>query len=395
MNRRTGRTLGRRLDERRKDEGEVISRVEAVPESAGHEGRHARTEPGLLPLGRDSQVHIVLQPVVGVLVPASEEAVYVLRSLQSPGVDVLQAVPEHLSGLRVESVVSQAREDASTFRERPHAVVLQPSGESEHVQAPHPPEEVVLHELLAQDRLREVNGSQLQERKNPSHSDDGLLHRGSSAPWDLALLPRWRGLGWVRSRRHIEQGGLDPAAVVDVFERGTREQRREEEDIARVVEDPRELGDGGVLLRVGELTLRQTAVVHVPAEGGELHDQHHLRTGHVHDRGIVEDLPLDLVHGQMSHQEQERNPGHQRAVHVVRDQVRPRRAEEQGAQAIPQVEEPHEVERGDCNDEDIFLPRVGVGDSLEDAGKRVGEEERRNELYCVRRSPSAAIGQAV
>ena len=79
-----------------------------MPQGTGCKGSHASTEAGLLALGRNTQVHIVAQPVVGVLIPAAQVTVRVLGGFQTPGVDVLQTVPEHLARLGVEAVVSHA-----------------------------------------------------------------------------------------------------------------------------------------------------------------------------------------------------------------------------------------------------------------------------------------------
>lgn len=72
-------TLGDGLEKGGKDKGEVVTRLEAVPEGARDKSRHARAEAGLLAPWRDAQVHVVAQPVVGVDVPAAQVGACVLR----------------------------------------------------------------------------------------------------------------------------------------------------------------------------------------------------------------------------------------------------------------------------------------------------------------------------
>ena len=79
-----------------------------MPERARPECRHASPEPRFLALGRDPQVDVILQPVVGVLVPAAQVAVRVLRGLETPRVDVLQPVPEYFSRPGIEAVVAHS-----------------------------------------------------------------------------------------------------------------------------------------------------------------------------------------------------------------------------------------------------------------------------------------------
>lgn len=79
-----------------------------MPERTGGEGSQAGAEAGFLALGRDAEVDVVAQPVIGVLVPVAQISVRVLRRLHSPGIDVLQPIPEDLACLRVKAVVSHA-----------------------------------------------------------------------------------------------------------------------------------------------------------------------------------------------------------------------------------------------------------------------------------------------
>lgn len=99
-----------------------------MPESAGRKRGQAGAEARLLSPGGDAQIDIVSQPMVGVLVPAAQISVGVLRGLKTPGIDILQPVPEDLAGLGIEAIVSHARQDTSTFRQGPDAVVLEACG---------------------------------------------------------------------------------------------------------------------------------------------------------------------------------------------------------------------------------------------------------------------------
>ena len=43
-------------------------------------------------------------------------------------------------------------------------------------------------------------------------------------------------------------------------------------------------------LEIGQFLVRQATILYVPAEGRQLHDEHHLRTGNVRHRGVVQHL---------------------------------------------------------------------------------------------------------
>lgn len=78
--------------------------------------------------------------------------------------------------------------------------------------------------------------------------------------------------------------------------------------------------------------------MHVPEEGGELHDHDHLGAGDVDDAGLAADLPVDLVDGKVAHEEDEADPGHVGAVDVLGKGVGADGTDEEGADAIPEVE---------------------------------------------------------
>lgn len=128
-----------------------------MPECARDEGCQAGPETRLLAFRSDSQVHVIAQPVVCILVPACEITAYVLRGLLPPWINVLQSIPEHLAGLRIEAVVSHARENTGSLGKCPYTIVLQSSRETEHVHNPHAAEEGILQEVLAEDGFGKIN----------------------------------------------------------------------------------------------------------------------------------------------------------------------------------------------------------------------------------------------
>jgi hypothetical protein len=81
------------LDKAREDKAQIVTRVEAVPQGTGSKCHETGAEAGLLTTGRDAQIDVVPEPVVGVYVPPAEVSSRVLGRLDSPGVNVLQTVP--------------------------------------------------------------------------------------------------------------------------------------------------------------------------------------------------------------------------------------------------------------------------------------------------------------
>lgn len=77
-----------------------------MPESTGNKSRHAGSETGLLASGRHPKIDVVAQPVIGVHVPSSQIRSRILRRLDSPGIDVLQAIPRNLSSGGIDAVVA-------------------------------------------------------------------------------------------------------------------------------------------------------------------------------------------------------------------------------------------------------------------------------------------------
>lgn len=84
----------------------------------------------------------------------------------------------------------------------------------------------------------------------------------------------------------------------------------------------------------------------VPQEAGELHDHDHLRAGDVYNAWLAADLAIDLVDGEVAHEEDEADPWHVWAVYVCGHGVCADGADEESANAIPKTEEADEIEQG-------------------------------------------------
>ena len=320
-----------------------------MPKGARDKGRHAGAEAGLLAAGRHAPVNVVAQPVVGVHVPPGQVRARVLGRLDHPGVDVLQAVPRDLAGDGVDAVIAQAGQDAGTFGQGPDAVELETCYLAGHVDQPHALEE----RALDKRRVGDVGGAELarqgDEEADPDEACDSLLGGGGAAARNLALLSHRRLLGRVNLGGHVEHGRVDPAAVLGIVKGRAGKQRREEEHVGGVVDKGRQVLEGAVLLQLRQLVGRQLAVGDVPAEGGQLHDEHHLGSGDVDDGGVVCNLALDVADGHVAHEEDEADPGHVgAAAQVLCDGVGAAGADGEGDDAIPEVEEADEVEERDA-----------------------------------------------
>lgn len=154
--RRRGGTFGDCLQERCKDEGEVVTRIKPMPESTRRESRQTRSETRFLPFGRHTKIHIISQPVVSIHIPVLEIRTRVLRRLDAPGIDILQAIPLDAPRLGVDASVAEAGEDAGAFGEVPDAVVFHAGDEAEHFEDPDAAQEAVGHVLVAEDEVRVV-----------------------------------------------------------------------------------------------------------------------------------------------------------------------------------------------------------------------------------------------
>lgn len=190
---------------------------------------------------------------------------------------------------------------------------------------------------------------QADKQADPDEPGDGLDGGRGAAARNLALLAHGRLLGGIDLGGDVEHGGVDPAAILGIIKGRPSEQRGEEEHVGSVVDERRELLEGAVLLQLGQLVGGQLAVGDVPAKGRELHDEHHLGAGDVDDVGRVGHLALDVADGHVAHDEEEADPGHiGAAAQELCDGVGAARADGQGEDAIPQVEEADEVEERDA-----------------------------------------------
>ena len=309
------------MDKGSQDKGQIVARVEAVPEGAGRKGRHAGAEARFFALRGDAQIDVVPQPVVGVLVPAAQVCMGILGRLQAPRIHVFQAIPKDLAGLGVEAVVPHAGEDAGALGEGPHAVVLHSRGEAKQVQDPDAAEEAQLEVALLLHGALVIDRVQLQEHEDPHQAHHSLFGGWGATARDLALLARWRHLGRVGPWGHVEEGGVDPPAVVVVLEGGAAEERREEEDVAQIVEETREFSNGRILLRIRQLLWREATIMNIPTERRQLHDHHHLGASDVDGLRLLDNLTIDVADGHVAHQDHESDPRHQGSIDVVGDRI--------------------------------------------------------------------------
>lgn len=253
-----------------------------MPECTGSEGGHAGSETRFLAARRDAQVDVVPEPVVGVDVPITQVGPSILGGLDPPRVDVLKSIPGYPPRHRIDSLIAEARKDASAFCQRPDAVILQSRCETKHVEYPYPVGQSICHVFVASQEVGIVPATKLQEQDNPEDARGSFPCSWGSTSRDFSLLAR-RGLfGRVDSCWNFEHGGLDPAPVIDIIESWPSKKRREEKYIASVVEDARKFLECLLFLEVGKLLVWQSAIGHVPAESRELHHENHLGASDVH-----------------------------------------------------------------------------------------------------------------
>jgi hypothetical protein len=74
---------------------------------------------------------------------------------------------------------------------------------------------------------------------------------------------------------------------------------------------------------------------------------------------------VDVADRHVAHQENEPDPGHQRAVHIVCNRVGTGSTVEKCAQSIPEVEQTDNVEERGTDDECILFPGLAVGNALQ------------------------------
>lgn len=238
-----------------------------MPESAGCKSDQAGAETRLLASGRNAEIDVVAKPVVGIHVPPGEVRARVLGSFNRDGVDVLQPVPRDLACNWVDSVVSEASQDAGTFRQSPYSVILETSYNPDHVHDKYATDDAMrqvrfVNELLVAKVTREGH-----KEADPAEAGDGLDHSRGAAARNLALLANRGLLGGVDACRDFEHGCVNPALVVDVVKGGTGHQGWEEENICGEIQDAGEVLQGTLFLEVGEVLIRQLAIGNVPAKG--------------------------------------------------------------------------------------------------------------------------------
>lgn len=233
----TAEVLGYGLQERCEEEGEVVPRVETMPEGAGDEGGEGSAEAGFFPLGCDAEVHVVAEPVVGVLVPVLEVGAGILRGFYTPWIYVLQAIPFRASCFGINALVSETGEDAGTLGEVPDAVIFHAGGEAEHFKNPDAPGEGVGHIEGAEDKGGVVPAGEFEEEEYPKEASEGFEGGRGAAAGDFALLAGLRRCLRVCTWRYFKHGCGDPAAVIHEFEGWPGKQGRKEEDIASKIEE--------------------------------------------------------------------------------------------------------------------------------------------------------------
>ena len=334
---REGRTLGDSLEKCSEHEGEVVARVKPMPERARGERSQAGSKARFLPLGRYPQVHVVAEPVVGVHIPVLEIGAGILGEFDAERVDVLEAVPIDFPRLGVDAAVADAGEDAGAFGQGPDAVVFHAGDEAEHLEVPDAAEEAVGEVGIVEDEGGVVPFVELEEEEDPDETGDEFDGGGEVGLGDFAAFAGLGFDGGVGARGDFEHGCFDPAAVVDVVEGGAGEEGGEEEHIAGEVEEVGELGESVIALEVGHFFRREAPVFDVPAEGGEFHDEDHLHAGDVDQASVVDELAVDVVDGHVAHEEDEADPWHKRAVDVFGNGVCSSRADQDSADACPQI----------------------------------------------------------
>ena len=101
-----------------------------------------------------------------------------------------------------------------------------------------------------------------------------------------------------------------------------------------------------VALKIDHFVRGKSTVFNIPAEGGELHDEDHLNAGDVDNAPVVDELAVNVVDGHVAHEEDEADPWHEGAMNVFGNGVCPNGADQDSADASPEIEEPNEVEQG-------------------------------------------------
>lgn len=138
-----------------------------MPESTRNKGRERSAEAGLLSFGRDTQIHVVSEPVVRVKIPAAKICASVLCQFNFHGFDVGQAIPFGAASCRINAVVANASQYACTLGKAPHTVVLHACSKAEHIQKPDATEEAVLEVIIGQIEAHRIPAREFEKGKDP------------------------------------------------------------------------------------------------------------------------------------------------------------------------------------------------------------------------------------
>jgi hypothetical protein len=229
-------TLRNSLHKSSKNECHVVAWVKAMPECTCDESCKCSPETRLLSLRSNTEVHVVLEPIVGIDVPESKICTSILRCFNLPRLDVGEPIPFGAAGSLVNPVVAYTTKNARAFGKTPNTVVLHARDKAEHVQLPNSTKDVVLHIVWSQVERGVVVCGELQKGKDPErpvYTFDGC---GCATARNLSLLACCGSFGGIGPWRKSEHGGRDVVTVVTVIERWASHQSGEEEDISCVVE---------------------------------------------------------------------------------------------------------------------------------------------------------------
>lgn len=197
-----------------------------MPDRTRPKSRHGTPKPWLLPLRCNSQVDIVLEPLIRVHVPALQIRPRIPCCLECHRVHIRQPVPPQLLFL-IEAVVAKSRKNTRAFRKVPSTVIFQACGEAKSINVPDPPEDVIVEELVAKCELSRVPTRKFHEKDDP---DKALcsFHSG----WDgatrylaLAFCAATLGVG----DHNVKHAAIDPAAVFGKVKGRSGEEGGEEE----------------------------------------------------------------------------------------------------------------------------------------------------------------------
>lgn len=156
-------TLCSRLDEARKNEGQIVTWIKSVPECARYKRGHAGTEARFLAARRNAKIHIISKPIVGVDIPIAEIGSGVLCTFHSPWIYILESIPRHFAGDRIYPSEAQAGENAGAFRKSPDTVIFEARSKIEHMKNPDSIKETVCHVFVPGEEFRVVPARELKK----------------------------------------------------------------------------------------------------------------------------------------------------------------------------------------------------------------------------------------